>query len=150
MFYIFDVLESNYFKFAWTERPNAYDRIQSGFWTNVHPGELCQKGDAENPEKLAPSNLIFIFLFEGNIKLESAIKSVFPAERGEFWRKEDLIKMIVMLRLITENFSDMYWSLVESVKKGNACSGQTHELIRSLSSIDTVVLRLWLRCRIQN
>ena len=105
MLYVFEVLESNYFKFGWTERPNACDRIQSGFWTNVHPEELCQKGDPENPAKLAPSNLNLMFLFEGDSKLESVIKSLFPAEPAEFWRKEDLIKMIDMLRLMTEEVS---------------------------------------------
>ena len=89
MLYIFEVLESNYFKFGWTERPNAYDRIQNGFWTNIHPEELCQKGDPENNrEKLSPNNLHLIFLFEGDSKLESVITSLFPLERGEVWRKE--------------------------------------------------------------
>ena len=91
MLYIFDVLESNYFKFGWTERPNAHDRIQNGFWTNIHPEALCQKGDPENnPEKFAPSNLNLTFLFQGDMKLESVIKSLFPPECGEFWKKEDL------------------------------------------------------------
>ena len=105
MLYIFEVLESNYFKFGWTERHNIYERVQNGFWTNIHPEELCQKGDPERLEKLAPSNLNLMFLFEGDSELESVIKSLFPAECVEFWRKEDLIKMVDMLRLMTEQVS---------------------------------------------
>ena len=105
MLYIFEVLESNYFKFGRTERHNAYDRIQNGFWTNIHPEELCQKGDPERPEKLAPSNLNLIFLFTANSKLENVMKSLFPPECGEFWRKEELINMVDMLLLMTEQVS---------------------------------------------
>ena len=105
MLYIFEVLESNYFKFGWTERHNAYDRIQNGFWTNIHPEELCYKGDPERPEKLAPSNLNIILLFEGGSNLESVIKSLFFPECGEFWRKEELINMVDMLLLMTEQVS---------------------------------------------
>ena len=105
MLYIFEGLRSNYFKFGWTERHNAYDRIQNGFFTNIHPEELCQKGNPERPEKLAPSNLNLIFLFEGDSKLESVIKSLFPPDCGEFWRKEDLINMVDMLLLMTEQVS---------------------------------------------
>ena len=76
MLYMFEVFESTYFTFGWTERPNAHDRIQNGFWTNVHPEELCQKGDPENnPEQLGPRNLNLIFLFEGDSKLESVIEN---------------------------------------------------------------------------
>ena len=106
MLYIFEVLESNYFKFGWTERQNAYDRIQNGFFTNIHPEELCQKGDPENSrEKLSPNNLHLTFLFEGDSKLESVIKSLYPPECGEFWRKEGLNAMVEMLLLMTEQVS---------------------------------------------
>ena len=78
MLYVFEVLESSYFKFGWTERQNPYDRINNGCWTNLHPDELCQKGNPENPEKLGPENLNLIFLFEGNKELETVVKSLFP------------------------------------------------------------------------
>ena len=83
MLYVFDVVNSHYFKFGWTERSNPYDRINNGFWTNIHPDELCQKGNPENPEKLSPENLNLIFLFEGDKKLETVVKSLFPPECGE-------------------------------------------------------------------
>ena len=97
MLYVFEVLESSYFKLGWTERHNPYDRINNGCWTNLHPDEWCQKGNLETPEKLGPENLNLIFLFEGDKELETVIKSLFPAECGEFWRKEDLGRMIGML-----------------------------------------------------
>ena len=90
MLYVFEIRESPFFKFGWTERHNPYDRIRNGFWTNLHPDDLCQKGNPENAEKLGPENLNLIFLFEGDKKLETVIKSLFPPECGEFWRKEDL------------------------------------------------------------
>ena len=98
MLYVYAVLESSYFKFGWTERHNPYDRINNGFWTNLHPDALCQKGNPENPEKLGPENLNLIFLFEGDNKLETVIKSLFPPDCGEFWRNEVLGRMIDMVK----------------------------------------------------
>ena len=130
MLYIFEVLESNYYKFGWTERPNAHARLQNGFWTNVHPEELCQKGDPENnPEQLGPHNLNLIFFFEGDSKLESVIQNLFPAYCGEFWRNKDLINMVDMLRLMTTEVSipaRPRFHSTENMEKLACCTGNWH------------------------
>ena len=94
MLYVFRVVDSQYIKFGWAERKNPYDRIINGFWTNDHPDELCGRLGAENLE--------LIYLFEGDQKLERVIQSLFPPDRGEFWKEEDSDEMINMLKLIAK------------------------------------------------
>ena len=121
MLYIFDVVNSQYFKFGWTERPNAYDRIQNGFWTTLHPKELCGR--------LGSENLNLVHVLEGYRNLEKCIQSLFPPERGEFWKKDDLEKMIKMLRPMTPELVIPSRPDLRETEVGKlaCCSGAWHE-----------------------
>ena len=94
MLYIFKVVDLSWFKFGFTDQKNPWNRIQTGFWTNVHPMELCGKLGAEQFQ--------LIHLFEGDEKLERAIQSIFPPYVGKCWNDEDLNDFVWMLKLITE------------------------------------------------
>ena len=94
MLYFFKVLDSPYFKFGWTEQANPWNRIQTGFWTNLHPKQLCQK--------LGPENLELIYLFRGGKDFEIVMKSLFPPLEGEFWEQVDLGGMLTLLRQTCE------------------------------------------------
>ena len=94
MLYFFKVLDSPYFKFGWTEQTNPWDRIRTGFWTNLHPKQLCQK--------LSPENLELIYLFHGGKDFEGVMKSLFPPLCGEFWEQGDLESMLTLLRQTCE------------------------------------------------
>ena len=97
MLYIFKVVDLPWVKFGWTEQTNAWSRIQNGFWTNLHPPELCNR--------LGQDDLELLFVFEGGEKLERVIQSLFHPVLGEFWRDEDLDNMVQMLKLMTEEVS---------------------------------------------
>ena len=94
--YVFDVVDSQYFKFGFTAQSNPWNRIQNGFWTNLHPMELCGK--------LGSQTLNLVHVFEGDYNLEKCIQNLFPPQCGEFWEKDDLPKIIEMLRLMTHDF----------------------------------------------
>ena len=121
MLYFFKVISSPFFKFGWTEKDNPWDRIQNGFWTNVHPPELCQKLD--------PDNLDLIFLFEEDRRLERSIQSLFPPYAGEFWKEEDLDDMVNMLRLTSQEIpipSRPCFVYTDHVEKLACCTGVRH------------------------
>ena len=92
MLYIFKVV--GFFKFGYTNQINPWNRMQTGFWTNVHLKELCGKLDPENFE--------LIHLFEGDEKLERAMQSIFPSHCGEFWKADDLDDFVWMQKLIAD------------------------------------------------
>ena len=94
MLYFFKVLDSPFFKFGWTEQANPWNRIQTGFWSNVHPKELCNR--------LGPENLELIYLFHGGKDFEAVIKSLFPPLCGEFWEQGDLESLLTLLRQTCE------------------------------------------------
>ena len=122
MLYFFKVLHSPFFKFGWTERTNPWRRIESGFWSNIHPNELCQK--------LGPENLDLIFLFEGDRILESVMQSVFEPVYGEFWNDEILNDMVHMLRLMAEEIpipSRPDFHVNENIEKLPSCTGIWHK-----------------------
>ena len=121
MLYVFDVVDSQYFKFGFTAQSNPWNRIQKGFWTNLHPTELCGK--------LGSQNLNLVHVFEGDYNLEKCIQSLFPPECGEFWRKDDLPKIIKMLRLMTSELEiPIRPDFVETeVDKLSCCSGELNE-----------------------
>jgi hypothetical protein len=121
MLYVFKVLNTPFFKFGWTEKEDPWDRIQTGFWTNVHPKELCGK--------LHPENLELIFLFEGDRRLELCMQSIFPPAHGEFWKDEDLDDMIQMLKLIAEELpvpSRPCFLYTQHAEKLSCCTGILH------------------------
>jgi len=121
MLYIFKVRDSSFFKLGWTAQANPWDRIQNGFWTNVHPPELCQK--------LNPDNFESIFVFEGDPRLERVMQSIFPPYAGEFWKEDDLDEMVYMLKLIAEEIpipARPYFHFTGQVEKLACCSGTWH------------------------
>ena len=120
MLYIFKVRDFGFFKFGFTDQTNPWNRIQAGFWSNVHPKELCGKLDPENFE--------LIYLFEGDVKLERAMQSIFPPDTGEFWRADDLEDFVWMLKLLTEEIPiPPRPSFVKSdAKKLACCTGVWH------------------------
>ena len=122
MLYFFKVLNSPFFKFGWTERSNPWRRIESGFWTNIHPEELCGK--------LSHENLDLIFLFEGDRKVESVMQSIFKPMYGEFWNDDVLDEMVQMLSLMTEKLqipSRPDFHINENTEKLACCTGVWHE-----------------------
>ena len=121
MLYIFKVVDSPFFKFGFTDQVNPWNRIQRGFWTNVHPPELCQKLD--------PDNFELIFIFEGDERLERVIQSLFPPYAGEFWKEDDLDEIVDMLKLITEEIRippRPCFQYTEHVEKLACCTGVLH------------------------
>ena len=93
MLYIFEVIGSDFIKFGYTRNQNVYYRIQSGFWTNIHPEELCGK--------LAPENLKLHSVFVGDMCLESRIKSTIKPSCGEFYKREFLNILTNILKFLT-------------------------------------------------
>ena len=56
MIYVFEIIETNYFKLGYTKNENVYYRIKhNGFYTNEHPIEICNK--------LGPTNLKLLLIF---------------------------------------------------------------------------------------
>ena len=121
MLYVFDVVDSQYFKFGLTAQSNPWNRIQKGFWTNLHPMELCGK--------LGSQNLNLVHVFEGDYNLEKCIQNLFPPQCGEFWEKDDLPKIIEMLRLMTSELEIPTRPDFEEteVDKLSCCSGELNE-----------------------
>ena len=94
MLYLFEVLGTDFIKFGWTKHANPWMRIQNGFWTNSHPIELCGK--------LAPENLNLVHVFDGGLKEEQIIQSIFPSYEFEFWKRTDLEKIVTFMRMMLE------------------------------------------------
>ena len=87
MIYIFEIVETNYFKLGFTKTENVYYRIKNnGFYTNKHPIEICNK--------LGHVHLKLLFVYQGDINIETHIKKKFPPLCGEFYNtiNLDLIK----------------------------------------------------------
>ena len=97
MLYFFKIRDAPWVKFGFTNQENPWNRIGNGFYTNSHPPELCNR--------LGQDNLELIFVFEGDQRLEKVIQNLFPPEKGEFWRDEDLDDMVQMLKLMAEEVS---------------------------------------------
>ena len=94
MLYVFKVVDLPWFKFGYTDQTNPWNRIQTGFWTNVHPKELCGKLGAEQFQ--------LIHVFQGDKRLEHCMQSIFPPYAGEFWKDEDLDDFVWILKLIAD------------------------------------------------
>ena len=93
MLYVFDVRASRgWIKIGFTSQSNPWIRISNGFWTNVHPPELCGC--------LSPDNLDLIFLFEGDRAVEAVVHSLFPPDHGEFWHKGRQDEIVNMIKLM--------------------------------------------------
>ena len=121
MLYIFKVVDLPFFKFGFTDETNPWNRIQNGFWTNVHPKELCGK--------LGFQNFNLLHVFEGDEKLERAMQSIFPPHAGEFWKDEDLSDFVWLLKLITIEMRippRPCFQYTEHVEKLACCTGVYH------------------------
>jgi len=96
MLYVFDVLRASggtdWIKIGFTSQSNPWIGISNGFWTNVHPPELCGC--------LSPDNLDLIFLFEADRAVEAVVRSLFPPDHGEFWHKGRQDEIVNMIKLM--------------------------------------------------
>ena len=96
MLYVFDVLHASsgtrWIKIGFTSQTNPWMRISNGFWTNIHPPDLCGR--------LSPDNLDLIFLFEGDKAVEAVVHNLFPPDHGEFWHKDRQDEIVSMLQLM--------------------------------------------------
>ena len=125
MLYVFDVLRASggtdWIKIGFTSQTNPWVRISNGFWTNVHPPELCGC--------LSPDNLDLIFLFQGDQAVEAVVHSLFPPDHGEFWKKDRQDEMIKMIRLMCHEIPipPRPALLDVSGERLPCCGGETHE-----------------------
>ena len=95
MIYIFEIIETNYFKLGFTKTENVYYRIKNnGFYTNKHPTEICNK--------LGHIHLKLLFVYQGDISIENYIKKKFPPICGEFYNNSNLDLINAELAKITE------------------------------------------------
>ena len=92
--YIYSVVDTQWIKFGYTGQQNPWMRTRSGFWTNCHPAQLCNR--------LGPESLELIHMFEGDRRVEAAVQSLFPPVEYEFWDRSQLEPMLQMLRHMVE------------------------------------------------
>lgn len=76
MLYVFQISSTGFVKMGHT-LDDPWRRAATGFWSNIHPTELCHKLGWENLQLLA--------LYDGSEAIEQAIKDAIPPTRGEFW-----------------------------------------------------------------
>lgn len=91
MLYVFRIVGTGYVKMGFT-RGNPWRRVSTGFWSNVHPSDCCHKLGWENLELVA--------LFEGDMTVEFAIKSVVHPFCGEFWADSKLKLLLNMMEFL--------------------------------------------------
>ena len=93
MLYVF-AAGPDWIKMGFTGNGNPWFRVANGFWTNDHPPQLCGR--------LAADDVDLLFAFAGDRKVEAAMKSLFPPDRGEFYRRGRLGPILEMLRLMAD------------------------------------------------
>ena len=81
MLYIFKVRDLPFIKFGFT-RICIWERIATGFWSNVRPKDCCGA--------LAWDDLEVLALYPGTEEGEKALKEAIPPTAGEFWPEEQL------------------------------------------------------------
>jgi hypothetical protein len=85
MLYIFRVVGTGCVKMGFT-RGDVWKRVATGFWSNVHPATCCGRLGWDNLELLA--------CFDGDEKIEAAIKEALPPHTGEFWPDEQITELL--------------------------------------------------------
>ena len=91
MLYLFKVRDLPYIKMGFTGSC-PWRRIATGFWSNLHPSDCCNK--------LGWQDLELIALFPGSLEDEAAIKKTLPPSIGEFWPADTLDSLQSSLALL--------------------------------------------------
>ena len=94
MLYIF-AAGPDWVKMGYTGQSSAWYRVVNGFWTNDHPEQLCGQLGAEDLELL--------YVFEGDRKVEAALKSIHPPDHGKFYQRGRLEELVGLLRHLAES-----------------------------------------------
>ena len=79
MLYLFKVRDAPFIKMGFT-RSCPWRRIATGFWSNLHPTDCC--------DKLGWEDLELVAVFPGSLEDEKSIKKTFPPTVGEFWPEQ--------------------------------------------------------------
>ena len=87
MLYIFKVVDAPFIKMGFTGSC-PWQRIATGFWSNIHPLQCCSK--------LGWQDLELVALYAGGLDVEAAVKASIPPVSGEFWA-EDMLKPLMTL-----------------------------------------------------
>jgi len=127
MLYVFRSLRTPWCKIGYTGQPCPWDRLYPrGFWGVLHPTDLCGHLDPEDFELLTA--------FEGGRDLESALQSLFPPDRGEFWRAERVDTVLAMLRLMARELDALpprpSVGVLTSAELQPCCGGRGHRCYR--------------------
>lgn len=87
MLYIFKVVDTGFVKLGFTHG-NPWKRVATGFWSNIHPKACCHK--------LGFDNLELVACFEGDEKVEAAVKEALPPHFGEFWPDKQITELLCL------------------------------------------------------
>ena len=103
--YIFEVSNTQFIKMGFTSGC-PWNRIRDGFWKQVHPEQCCGK--------LGWDDLQLIHMSPGTLENEAFIKEQIPPEKGEFWPRERLDSLLLMMKVLAigeHNCSNEDWEL---------------------------------------
>ena len=87
MLYIFKVVDTGFVKLGFTHG-SPWKRVATGFWSNIHPKACCHK--------LGWDNLELVACFDGDEKVEAAVKEALPPHFGEFWPDEQITELLCL------------------------------------------------------
>ena len=116
MLYGFYVVNSQYFKFGFTAQTNPWNRIQKGFWTNLHPMELRGKWGSQN--------LIVLHVFEGDTIWRNASRACSLLGVASFGTEHNSFVRLMTLDLEIPTRPDFEETDVDKLA---CCSGEWHE-----------------------
>ena len=118
MLYIFKVRGLPFIKAGFT-RTCVWERIATGFWSNVHPKDCCNS--------LAWEDLELLALYPGTEEQEAALKKALPPAAGEFWPEDQLepIKAYLGLPLPLPERPASPPEVQRCEEKLPCCSGET-------------------------
>ena len=85
--YVFE-FPGNWFKMGYHWRC-PYERLDRGFWWNLHPDDLCGRLDDTR----------LLYLFKGDQATEKALHSALKADIGEFYAPGRLAEVVGLLKL---------------------------------------------------
>ena len=85
MLYLFKLIGTDFVKMGFT-RGDPWTRVATGFWSNIHPKACCHRLGWEHLELVA--------CFDGDEKVEAAVKEALPPSTGEFWHANQITKLL--------------------------------------------------------
>ena len=86
--YVFE-FPGSWFKVGYTAHC-PYQRLDRGFWGNIHPPELCGRLDDAR----------LLYLFEDDEATEKALHSALAPDIGEFYGPGHLVEVVGLLELV--------------------------------------------------